>query len=242
MSTQKAYFLSSALLLHLTYPTTAQADVTCDTEWEGDARDGSLSTAVAKTVAGDPGREVVVRAVASYFYYRTFEQGFESAVTSPGGSLEIGYRGRMGAVSFMASTGFEVRRDRWDDDEFVTTDWTSGPLFAAEVSTAYDETDFNLAASYTFAGAYSWVRGGLERPVLDLNEMTEAGLVLGWDVTAQGSEGHRSVDLGWILGLDLPAREASLRLRGGASHQSLGAEHAKWSGFLGAQLSLGARH
>lgn len=235
---QRFFLLVATFALHFACTTTAEADVSYDSEWEGDARDGSMSTAVATTLAKTAEREVFVRATASYLYYRTFDEGFESAVTSPGGSLEIGYRRHARAATFTASTGFEARRERWDDEEFVSADWTHGAVFAADVSSTYEETMFSLGGSHTFAGDYSWVRAGLERPVLDLDETT--GLVVGWDVTTQGAEGHRSVDLGWILGVDLPARGASIRLRGGVSRQSLGTERARSSGFLGLQLSLGA--
>lgn len=231
--------LVAALALHFAIPVSAKAEVALTGGWDGGARRGSASLGLEKEFDLSPGRGVVVNAVASYLYYRATEEGFETRVTSPGGSLDGGYRFQVGATSLTAAAGIEVRRERSEDDEVVFHEWTSGPIFAADLSSSYEEAAFNLGASYTFAGHYYWARGGVKRPITNPDRDTGLGLALGWDVTAQGGERHQSYDWGAVLELELPGRGASLQLRGGYSCLRLGEERARSSGFLSAELSLG---
>ncbi len=188
----------------------------------------------------------VVRPTFSYLYYNYQDTGGFTDVTSPGLGLTLGYRLRLGRLTFTAGPGVETR---WEHRNFP--DGTSGYktlLGATAMSEAFFQanrlTNLNLIANYTQNDRYTWVRGGMKRQITNRDFKRSTAWLIGPEVTGQGNRDVRQYQAGGVVELALLPSHVSIQFRSGYGHLQFhdGSTEARPYFGLGFYTSLLRQH
>ena len=236
-----AAFLGCVCVTLLLGPPPARAGVELGAGWEGNATRGSAFTSSAWAFDGGPGSAIVLRATESAFYYRLHDGVEEMRVSSLGGSLELALRYCLGEAALTAGPGIEVRHEVCSfasGDAF--SEWDFGPTLGFDAYAPFDSLTYGtLAASYSHSSRYFWVRSALYEQEFNRSFEGPIGIALGIELTGQGNDEFRLVQVGAVIEIDLARLLGLLSVRAG--HSSLVSDGFRNSraGYVGAEFSYG---
>ncbi len=162
----------------------------------------------------------IIRPTFSYLYYNYQDTGGFTDVTSPGLGMTLGYRLRLGRLTFTAGPGVETRWEHRNFPNGTTSDKTL--LGATGMGEAFFQanslTNLNLIGNYTQNERYTWVRGGLKRQITNRNFKRSTAWLIGPELTGQGNRDVRQYQAGGVLELALLPSHVSIQFRSGYGH------------------------
>lgn len=185
--------------------------------WEGEPSRGYAFASPVLSIRLGAHDGLVVRAAASYLYYRFPDAGGPTNVTSPGVSGGLAYRVRSPRLSATVGSGFELRQTLRRPATSASSRTTErGATIQGEVFFQVTPlTNLNTIVSYGQANRYLWARSGVKRQLTNTRFSGPTALGVGGEVTAQGNNDGQAYQAGVVLALDLLRARGSLQLRGG---------------------------
>jgi cellulose biosynthesis protein BcsS len=188
--------------------------------WEGGPSNGYAFVSPVFTVPSSDRNMFLIRPTVSDLYYNFREAGGFTDVTSPGASIQLGYRLQIPRLTFTIGPGFEVR---WDHRQLATGQKVNTTQKGATVEgdaffQANPLTSLNIISSYEGANHYFWTRAGMKRQVTNTDFSRPAALSIGAEVTGQGNHDVHQFEAGGMLELGLPRAHSSLQFRVGYAH------------------------
>jgi hypothetical protein len=236
-----AAFVGCVCVALLLAPGRARAGVELGVGWEGNATRGSAYTSSAWAFDGGPGSAIVLRVSESAFYYRLNDGFEETRESSLGGSLEVALRFCLGEAVLTAGPGIEVRQEVSSfSSGDALSEWGFGPTFSLDAYAPLDSITYgSLAASYSHASRYFWVRSALFEQEFDRRFEGPVGIALGIELTGQGNDEIHLVQVGAVIEIDFADLPGVLSLRAGHSRLESDGFMTTRAGYFGAEFSYG---
>lgn len=198
--------------------------------WAGSGAQGYGFATCQPTLAQSDDAGLVLIGTASHQNYEYSELGGMTKVTSPGGSIGVGFKYAPGGLSVGLSTSFEVRRitrDRVDGTQQTSIE--AGATLGADMFWQSDRrTTWHAIGTFSGANTYLWAEiGGMRQVVPLYRRDAPVALWVGLDVTAQGNPDARAIEGGLVLEVPVRAIGTSFRLRGGYGAEDIGDQVVK---------------
>jgi hypothetical protein len=214
--------VSSALAFLAHSPNTLGHEVV--TGWEGSSSRGYAFVSPVFTAYHSEPISWLVRGSVNYLYYDFPEGAGKTKVRSPGESLGVAFRYSAPGITATIGPGYETRQTRRHLPSGAETKETEhGLLIQGDVFYhATPLTTLSLLGSYSGANDYVWVRAGAKRQMSNFKHEGSTTLHVGAELTGQGNQDSKSVQIGPVVEFAYPRVNASLQFRAGLERVEAG--------------------